>query len=235
MIRINGAPVALLMRTPGNDFELVSGWLVSEGVIASTAEIVAMHTDLDHENTVDVTVRPDVQPRRSALIAAAGADGVRGEDALRAAEPASRCPVADDPLRVDLAVLSALPHVLRAELPISDRMGGLHAAGLFSVDGRMVESREDVTRDHAVDKILGAALQAARLPLRGHLLHVTGGVTFDLVSKAAVAGVPVLSALAAPSNLAIELADRCGITVAGFSRGGGIDVYTRTDRVRFGR
>lgn len=235
MIRINGAPVVLLMRTPGHDFELVSGWLVSEGVIASPAEIVAMHTDLDHENTVDVTVRPDAQPRRSALIAAAGSVGVRSEDALQAADTTVPCSVADDPLRVDVAVLSALPHVLRTELPIFDRVGGLHAAGLFSVDGRMVESREDVTRDHAVDKILGAALQAARLPLRGHLLHVTGGVSFDLVLKAAVAGIPVLSALAAPSNLAIELAHRCGITVAGFSRSGGIDVYTRIDRVRVGR
>lgn len=231
--RIGGRVAMTTMRTPGHDYDLVAGWMVGAEVVASDADIVGMRPVVGEDNTVDVVLRSGVPSRRRAP--RENAAGVCGNDSVVHVRKSLRWPLHDDDVRIDLGTLAALPQRLRAEQPVADRSGGLHAAGLFTSAGRTVIVREDVRRINAVDKVVGAAVRSARLPLTGHVLQISGRASFELVQKAVAAGIPVLVAVSAPSSLAVELAEECGVTLVGFVRGGGIDVYSRSDRVRFGR
>ena len=242
-IRVGRAPYSVTMRTPGADFDLVAGFLVSEGVvwrrdqIASIAYGPGVGADgRASYDVVEVTLAPGVAPEgRERNVYTSSSCGICGTASIDAVTRTSRFDVAGDDVRVDLAQLLALPALLREGQRVFDRTGGVHAAGLFDVDGdgtaRLVCLREDVGRHNAVDKVLGWALRADRLPLRGHLLQVSGRASFELVQKAVMGGAPLLTAVSAPSSLAVELAVEAGLTLVGFSRGEAVNVYAHPARI----
>jgi FdhD protein len=240
-IRLAGTPLAVTMRTPGDDFDLVHGFLATEGVIASDADVLALRycdsVDAEGRNTynvVDVDLAPGVEPPDTALdrnFLTSSSCGVCGKASIDAIRTRTRHDVAADGLRLPLGTLLALPDRLRAAQEVFEKTGGLHAAGLFTGEGELVAVREDVGRHNAVDKVVGDAVRAGRLPLAGHVLAVSGRASFELTQKAAMAGIPVLAAVSAPSSLAVELAADTGITLVGFLRGDGCNVYTRIERI----
>jgi FdhD protein len=227
--------VAVTMRTPGGDFELAVGFLFTEGLIVpGDVTRVAYCDNLPGEdqqyNIVSVTLtRPfDADLLRRNFYATSSC-GVCGKAALDDIEV--RCaPVADGP-EVPGDLLLSLPDALRKSQKVFDRTGGLHAAGLFTPDGQLVSVREDVGRHNAVDKVIGEQVLAGRVPLADHLLQVSGRLSFEIVQKAAVAGIPIVSAVSAPSSLAVEAGERFGMTLVGFVRGDRLNVYTRPERV----
>jgi len=226
--------VAVTMRTPGGDFELAAGFLFTEGLIVpEDVSRVAYCDDLENEeqryNVVTVTLERafDVEKLRRNFYASSSC-GVCGKATLDDIEV--RCaPVAPGP-GVPVSVLVSLPEKLREAQKVFERTGGLHAAGLFTVAGDLVTLREDVGRHNAVDKVIGEQLLAGRMPLN-HVLQVSGRASFEIVQKAAVAGIPIVSAVSAPSSLAVEAAERFGMTLAGFVRDGRCNVYTHSERV----
>jgi len=242
-IRVDGAALTMTMRTPGDDIELAAGFLVSEGVVGSAADIATMkvcdgttcgHTDHEQPgNIVDVTLAAGIGipagVRRSFLTTSAC--GVCGKASVNDICLQPRFPVAEDPARVSPDVLAALPDRLRGGQRVFARTGGLHAAGLFSTTGELVAMKEDVGRHNAVDKVVGWALLRDQLPLAGRILLVSGRASFELVQKAALAGVPVLAAVSAPSSLAVDLAGEAGLTLVGFLRGASMNVYAGAHRI----
>ncbi|MEV4561932.1 formate dehydrogenase accessory sulfurtransferase FdhD [Kitasatospora sp. NPDC049285] len=238
-IRLGGDPLTVTMRTPGHDFDLVAGFLVGEGLVTDTAELAALRycagTDAEGANTYNV-VDATVRGARTALSAhrnllTTSACGLCGRDTVDAVRTHSRWDVSADPLTVTPDTLYALPERLRAAQRTFDTTGGLHAAALFTADGRLLCAREDVGRHNAVDKVIGWALREGLLPLRGHVLLVSGRASFELTQKAALAGLPLLAAVSAPSSLAVELAEELGLTLIGFLRDRSANVYTRPDRI----
>ncbi|MFI2485370.1 formate dehydrogenase accessory sulfurtransferase FdhD [Promicromonospora kroppenstedtii] len=227
-----GSTLTVTMRTPGDDFDLVAGWLVSEGAVTAREDIAGMRLCPDEDNTVEVALAAGVEPPRQRAFATTSACGVCGSDTVVEVRAALRWPVARDTVTVGADVIAALPDLLRERQRAFDRTGGLHAAGLFTADGEPLYVREDVGRHNAVDKVVGAALRDGALPAAGTVLQVSGRASFELVQKAARAGIPVLSAISAPSTLAVDLAEECGLTLLGFVRGDSMNVYTRADRLR---
>ena len=227
--------VAVTMRTPGGDFELAVGFLFTEGLIApGDVRRVAYCDNLPGEdqryNVVSVTLeRPFDHDRLHRNFYATSSCGICGKAALEDVEV--RCDrVAPGP-EIDVGVLMSLPDRLRAGQKVFDRTGGLHAAGLFAADGELLSVREDVGRHNAVDKVIGEQLLAGRIPLEGHVLQVSGRASFEIVQKAAVAGIPIASAVSAPSSLAVEAGERFGMTIVGFVRDGRCNVYSHPERV----
>ncbi len=227
--------VAVTMRTPGGDFELAVGFLFTEGLIdAGDVHRVAYCDNVPGEdqqyNIVSVTLdTPLDRERLHRNFAATSSCGICGKAALDDVEV--RCaPVASGP-DVSADVLVSLPDRLRAGQKVFARTGGLHAAGLFTPEGELLTLREDVGRHNAVDKVIGEQLLAGRLPLSGHVLQVSGRASFEIVQKAAVAGIPIVSAVSAPSSLAVEAGERFGMTIVGFVRDGGCNVYAHPERV----
>lgn len=240
-IRVNGAPLSVTMRTPGHDIELAHGFLLTEGVIHDKDQLsTARYCDSpgpDGRNTynvLDILLAPGVQPPDASVTRnfyTTSSCGVCGKAALDSVRLSTRHSPADDPLRLEPAVLVELPDRLRAAQRVFDTTGGLHAAGLFDSDGEVLVVREDVGRHNAVDKVLGWALLADRVPLTGCVLMVSGRASFELVQKAAMAGVPALAAVSAPSSLAADLAAEQGMTLIGFLRGRSMNVYTGAERI----
>ena len=240
-IRLDGTPLAVTMRTPGDDFDLVHGFLATEGVIASLDDISSLRycdsvddSGRNTYNVVDVDLAPGVQAPDTALdrnFYTTSSCGVCGKASIDAISTRTVFDVRADETRLTLETLLALPDRLRAAQAVFDRTGGLHAAGLFTAEGELVALREDVGRHNAVDKVVGDAVRAGRLPLAGHVLMVSGRSSFELTQKAAMAGVPVLAAVSAPSSLAVELAESTGITLIGFLRGDGCNVYSHPRRL----
>ncbi|MCY0922809.1 MULTISPECIES: formate dehydrogenase accessory sulfurtransferase FdhD [unclassified Streptomyces] len=241
-IRLNGKPLAITMRTPGDDFALAVGFLVSEGVLARTSDVQAVTycegATSDGSNTYNVVnvqlaagvPVPDITLERN--VYTTSSCGLCGKASLDAVRTATRFPgIEADPVRVSADLLSLLPDRLRAAQKVFDRTGGLHAAGLFSAGGELLDLREDVGRHNAVDKIVGRALQAGRLPLTGSVLLVSGRASFELAQKAVMAGIPVLAAVSAPSSLAVDLAVETGLTLVGFLRGPDMNIYAGEQRV----
>ena len=241
-IRVNGAPVTVTMRTPGSDFELAQGFLLTEGVIAHRNDVAtvrycrgAEHEDgVNSYNVLDVTLRPEVPAPQVDITRnfyTTSSCGVCGKASLDAVRLASRHSPGDDPATVASAALSTMPAQLRSAQKVFATTGGLHGAGLFGVDGTMLVVREDVGRHNAVDKVIGWALEAGRVPLAGSVLLVSGRASFELTQKSVMAGIPVLAAVSAPSSLAVDLASESGLTLVAFLRGDSMNVYSRPDRV----
>ena len=232
-IRVDGRPLSVTMRTPGDDIELSLGFLVAEGIIASHEDVVS--AGFRGGEALDVTLAEHVAPPSDDLsrhVTTTSACGVCGKTSLAAVHTTSRFRPDTDPVRVSADFLLDLPVRLRAKQTAFDKTGGLHAAALFDArSGELLVVREDVGRHNAVDKVVGWALTEQRLPLTGTVLQVSGRASFELVLKAAMAGIPVLSAVSAPSSMAAELAVDHGITLAGFTRGDSLVLYARHDRV----
>ncbi len=246
--------LTVTMRTPGDDFDLVAGFLVGEGMIRSADDLATMRycagTDESGEqsfNVIDATLAPGVAlppsrvERQVTTTSACGSCGTTSiEDVLTAAPGWPT-----DPTTVPADLLFGLPDRLRVAQSLFERTGGVHAAGLFRVgdvsgvsevgeageDSGLLCVREDVGRHNAVDKVIGWALREGRLPLTGTVLQVSGRASFELVQKAWQGGIPVLAAVGAPSSLAVELATEAGLTLVGFSRGASFNVYTHPERV----
>ncbi|HXF36762.1 MAG TPA: formate dehydrogenase accessory sulfurtransferase FdhD [Actinomycetota bacterium] len=229
-------PVAVTMRTPGGDLELAVGFLYTEGLVRSRAEVVRVSYCRDpgpeeqRFNVVTVDLARPFDPgavRRNFY--ATSSCGVCGKAALEDVEV--RCAPIPPGFVVPGAVLAELPEALRRGQRVFDQTGGLHAAGLFDAEGRLHALREDVGRHNAVDKLVGEAFLADELPLSERVLQVSGRVSFEIVQKAALAGIPVVAAVSAPSSLAVAAAERLGMTVVGFVRDGRFNVYSHPERV----
>ncbi|MFB7655978.1 MULTISPECIES: formate dehydrogenase accessory sulfurtransferase FdhD [unclassified Streptomyces] len=243
-IRVGGRPLTVTMRTPGDDFDLAAGFLVSEGVVCASDNVAGIRycagATADGGNTynvVDVALGPGVAAPDASLernFYTTSSCGLCGKASLDAVRTQATWSVADDPLRIGPEALTALPDHLRAAQRVFDSTGGLHAAGLFAADGEMLCLREDVGRHNAVDKVVGHALRSGMLPLRETVLMVSGRASFELVQKALMAGIPMLAAVSAPSSLAVDLAAENGLTLVGFLRGTSMNVYTGAERVRPG-
>jgi len=228
-------PIAVTMRTPGEEDELAVGFLRTEGLIDGTEVRGVRFGDPAHlaapDDTVIVQLDRHFDASRVAErhFVATASCGICGKASLE--EVAVRCdPLPAGPV-VGREVILSLPDRLRAAQRVFEMTGGLHAAGLFTVSGDLVAVREDVGRHNALDKVIGSQVLARALPLHQRVLMVTGRVSFEIVQKAAVAGVPVICAVSAPSSLAIDLAQRLGVTLVGFLRGDGFNVYARDDRI----
>jgi len=230
-LKVGDRTVATTMRTPGHDLELALGWLVAEGVARTAADVVEL-TSCDAD-TVQIRLAPGVPVPAARLGATSSACGVCGSDSIAevlARRPADSAPTLD-PL-VGAEVLVALPDRLRAAQRAFDRTGGLHAAGLFTATGELLCVREDVGRHNAVDKVVGWAATHGLLPATRAVLQVSGRASFELTQKTAMAGIPLLSAVSAPSTLAVDLAQEAGVTLAGFVRGDSMNLYTHAARVQ---
>ena len=242
-IRVGGTSLAVTMRTPGNDYELAAGFLVSEGVISKATEFGGAtycrgsgNGDANEYNVLDVLLGEGVVPPAPELTRnfyTTSSCGICGKANLGAigTDPAFG-PAAAEP-EIDLDVLLALPARLRESQAVFEATGGLHAAALFdAASGEMLVSREDVGRHNAVDKVIGWALMEGMLPLTRCVLQVSGRAGFELVQKAKMAGIPIFSAVSAPSTLAVELAVASEVTLAGLVRGDSLVAYSRPDRIR---
>ncbi len=223
-IRVDGEPLAVTMRTPGNDEELALGFLYGEGLIEG-ARPAGVTGDFAN-NTIEVA-GPLVRDPGVRRFYTTSSCGVCGKGALEEVAVLSP-PIPDGPM-ISRGLAAQLPH--RLEQPGFDRTGGLHATGLFDAGGELLFSREDVGRHNAMDKVVGHAVTEGLVPLHRHILCVSGRLSFELVQKAAVAGAPILIGVGAPSSLAIELADDRGLTLCGFARRGRVNVYTRPRRI----
>ncbi|MBW8713481.1 MAG: formate dehydrogenase accessory sulfurtransferase FdhD [Acidobacteria bacterium] len=239
-VRLHGKPFSVIMRTPGADRELAAGFLLSEGVIHSHEDLGAVehcrHPDHpDVHNIVDVYLMGDatarvnehLEQRRNIMTSSScGLCGRLTIESLRC----QLAPLAAD-VRIRSDVAAGLPQTLRARQTVFDETGGLHGAGLFALDGTCCGSAEDVGRHNAVDKVIGSMLFQERVPLSEYALAVSGRASFEIIQKAWIGGIPIVCAVSAPSSLAIELADEAGITLLGFVRNGGFNLYTHQQRI----
>lgn len=231
-------PIAITMRTPGDDFELSIGFLYGEGILTRQEDFIDVSycTDEDEEqalNIVNVTLRPGLQFDVSRLernFYTTSSCGVCGKAALDALE-VQGCAVLPPGPAVTAETICGLPEKLRAAQAVFDRTGGLHAAGLFTPAGELVSLREDVGRHNAFDKLVGEQLMTGKTPLDGHIVMLSGRASFELLQKALVARIPIVAAVGAPSSLAVELADSFNVTLCGFVRADGLNVYSGKERL----
>ncbi|MCG2621031.1 formate dehydrogenase accessory sulfurtransferase FdhD [Arthrobacter sp. I2-34] len=244
-IRLGGRSFSVTMRTPGDDFDLVAGFLVSEGVVWDAGQLGAMRFCAGEDeqgrqtyNVVEAQLAPGVALPETSLerhVYTSSSCGICGTASIDAVTKSSHFGLAGeqpgDLPELPLEILLSLPDRLREHQQVFERTGGVHAAGLFGFDGSLLCLREDVGRHNAVDKVVGWALREGRLPLRNTVLQVSGRASFELAQKAYLAGIPVLSAVSAPSSLAVELAQETGLTLAGFSRGRSLNVYAHPERI----
>ena len=232
--------IAVTMRTPGHDFELAAGFLATEGVVKAREDIRELTycrsgVGAQEYNIVEVRLRSargvDLA-RLTRNVFTSSSCGICGKASIDAVEVQGCRALPDGTLSIPSSVLIGLPDRLREAQGDFSRTGGLHAAGLFSGQGDLLSIREDVGRHNAVDKVVGEAFLDGRLPLHECILVVSGRTSFEILQKAVVAGLPAVAAVGAPSSLAVELATRFNLTLAGFVRGGGYNLYTGAERVR---
>jgi FdhD protein len=232
-------PVSVTMRTPGHDFDLAAGFLFSEGILTGkedVRDITYCQSDGPQEyNVLSVRLRDHVAFDPALLnrnFYTTSSCGVCGKASLEALEVRG-CPVLDsDHLTMKAPVVDALPDSLGRAQAMFQKTGGLHAAGLFHADGALDLIREDVGRHNAVDKVVGHGLLEGRVPFSDRVLVVSGRTSFEIIQKALTAGIPLVVAVGAPSSLAVELARQFGMTLVGFARGGGFNVYAGDERIQ---
>jgi FdhD protein len=231
--------VAVTMRTPGHDFELAAGFLFAEGIIGGIDDVATLgycvgpDKSTQEYNVVSVDLRSATLPDHAGFdrnFAVSSACGVCGKESLDQIERRGIRRITS-PLQIAPKVLTGLPDTLRAAQRVFAGTGGLHAAGLFRADGTLLSLREDVGRHNAVDKLIGDQLLNDKLPLSDGIILVSGRTSFEIAQKVAAAGAPVLAAVSAPSSLAVEVADRFGLTLIGFLRGDTFNIYTGAHRI----
>jgi FdhD protein len=238
-IRVGGKPIAITMRTPGHDEELAVGFLFSEGVVRGRDQIAKVSPDGDNRVRVDFAAasigdrgspdqRSRLQTKRFGIISSScGLCGKTSIDAIRQ----NFSPVRSNDIRIAIETLLSLPETLRKAQSDFTRTGGIHAAGIFDMDGELKIAREDIGRHNAVDKVVGRALLDDMLPLERLLLLVSGRASFEIIQKALAAGIPIVAAVSAPSSLAVELARDSNQTLIGFLRPPSFNIYTHIERV----
>jgi len=236
-IRLGGQSVAVVMRTPGEDHELAAGFLFTEGILTGKQDVqkIAHCTDPKHPklcNVIDVTPKGPVDLSERGWqrnFVSSSSCGLCGKLTIESVH--LHAPAVDDGLRVSTRVLLSLPGRLRSGQTGFDETGGLHAAGLFDAEGRLLLLREDIGRHNAVDKIIGAALLNGKLPLSGRMLMVSGRTSFEIVQKALMARIPFVAAVSAASSLAVELAESSRMGLVGFLRGETMNAYAGAERI----
>ncbi len=234
-VRFAGRPGTVLMRTPGHDEELVRGFLYSEGIIRRADDILAMERPSDLSgtlvgNVIDVQLSAaSRRPRLDRSFLSNASCGVCGKRSIESLEIGA--PRLESEIKVRRDVLSSLPSRLKPAQPTFLITGGVHASGLFTPDGDLVAVREDVGRHNALDKLIGWALEEGMIPLDGHLLLLSGRVSYELVQKAVMASIPIVAAVGAPSSLAVDLAERFNLTLVGFLRPDGMNAYANPIRI----
>lgn len=237
-IRLDGKSVAVVMRSPGNDEELAAGFLYTESIIRDAAELRSVEhrhdpKNPDLANVVDVVssggIDPDARGWQRNFVSASscGLCGKLTIESVRLQVPSVR----DDALRVSPSLLQGLPEKMRAGQAGFDESGGIHAAALFDPNGDLSILREDIGRHNAVDKVIGRALLDDIVPLRGHVLMVSGRASFEIVQKALIARIPIVAAISAASSLAVELAESCSMALVGFLRSDSLNVYSASERI----
>ena len=238
-IRVHGSPLSVTMRTPGHDLELAAGFLFTEGFIQRREQIASISEEAAAKSEargnmvqVELTGAEFERERMQRNFFVASSCGICGKASIDAIRVRGVLPPNPE-FRFDPQALCALPEKLRAAQTIFGRTGGLHAAGLFSRDGELIEVREDVGRHNAVDKIVGWALLNGKLPLAEYALMVSGRGGFEIIQKAAAAGIPVVASVSAPSSLAVRLARELRMTLVGFLRGRRFVVYSGEERLEF--
>lgn len=226
--------VTVTMRTPGADAELAVGFLMAERIVTSADEVHAVVPCITQPNLVRVELAEECAPRVAGLarnFVATSSCGLCGKTSLESVFASIPAPLTAVKASVTGPVLREIPSQLRAAQSVFDQTGGLHAVAAFTFAGELLALYEDVGRHNAFDKLVGAAAMAGSLKLDRCIVALSGRAGFELVQKAAVAGVPVVAAIGAPSSLAVELAERAGITLIGFLRAAGFNIYTHADRV----
>jgi FdhD protein len=224
-IRVNGRDLSITMRTPGHDGELAAGFLFTEGILKTRADLLAIDSG---ENSVSLTLADRVDPGASRNFYTTSSCGVCGKASIDSLHAAGCAMLPYVSARRE--IIHGLPEKLRAAQSVFDHTGGLHGAALFDTAGNIESVREDVGRHNAVDKLIGAAFLDDRLPLNGRILMLSGRASFELVQKAVMAGIPVVAAVGAPSSLAVQTALRFGLTLAGFVRNGRFNIYSGVSR-----
>ena len=248
-VRLHGRPFAVIMRTPGADRELAAGFLLSEGVLQGADDLGTIDycaepagaagsgdgAAVTRENVINVTLVGQSLARLDQLLAERrqvignASCGLCGRLTIESLQ--ARVPALTGAGRVSRSTIASMPERLRSRQTVFDETGGLHAAGLFTTDGELETSAEDVGRHNAVDKVIGRLLIREALPLSDRVLFVSGRTSFEIVQKALLAGIPVVAAVSAPSSLAIELALDSGLTLLGFVRGADFNIYTHPERI----
>jgi len=240
-IRLHRRPFAVIMRTPGADRELAAGFLLSERVIRSADDLGTIEYCADRrdgqerpaQNIVDVTLTDGARLERvfadRRQVTTTSSCGLCGRLTIESLAT-DVAPIASS-LTIHVAMLAALPHRLRGSQAVFEETGGLHAAGLFTADGHLLDVAEDVGRHNALDKVVGRMLMRDALPLSEHVICVSGRTSYEIVQKAIVAGIPIVAAVSAPSSLAIDLARAFGVTLVGFVRGDTYNIYAHAHRI----
>ena len=237
-IRVNAESLTVTMRTPGHDFDLAAGLLYAEGLIAAAGDILVMKGDMDpanpdRENTLLTAIKPnDAGPHSPRGFLSTSSCGVCGKKDLAAI----RCfvpPLLNDDFRVAAGTIYELNARMREAQQVFTRTGGLHAAALFDQAGTLLSLREDIGRHNAVDKLIGAELLAGRIPLSNRLMMISGRASFEILQKVAVARLPILCAVSAPSSMAVQMARDLNMTLIGFLRGETMNIYAGAERIIF--
>jgi len=231
--------LSVTMRTPGDDVDLALGFLLSEGIIGEKADVVKAEylphkSDLSRKNRLLIGLSKEVDfdfKKLERHFYTSSSCGVCGKASIEAVETNCNLQLTHNQPIVNMKIISSLPNILRNAQNLFDKTGGIHAAGLFDKEGKLILLREDVGRHNAVDKVIGAALQRNLFPLSDLILQVSGRTSFELVQKTLMAGIPVLSAVGAPSSLAVDLARENGMTLLGFVRDGRFNIYTNGERI----